>query len=171
MNTPVLNRIGRKRQTKKQGPAIFGKTPGSFRLCLYLFLCLIFFSLSLIAQTSGPPIKTLVVTGQNYHNWKLTSAALQQMLEDTGLFQVDIAVSPPAKAKMKSFRPDFAPYRLVVLDYSGDAWPASTRKAFEAYVKNGGGVVVYHSANNSFPDWPEYNEVIGLAGWGERTER
>ena len=129
------------------------------------------FSPALNAQNPAPPIKTLIVTGQNYHPWKATSAALKQMLEDTGLFQVDIAVSPPAKANMKAFKLNFAAYRLVVLDYSGDAWPSSTQKAFAAYVKNGGGVVVYHSANNTFPKWPEYNEIIGLAGWGERTDK
>lgn len=171
MNTSALKRIGTKRPTKNRGAAIFRKISRSFSLCLCLFLCLILSSLNLIAETSSPPIKTLVVTGQNYHNWKLTSAALKQMLEDTGLFQVDIAVSPPAKANMKSFHPGFSSYSLVVLDYSGDAWPAATRKSFAAYVKNGGGVVVYHSANNSFPDWSEYNEIIGLAGWGERTEK
>jgi type 1 glutamine amidotransferase len=32
-------------------------------------------------------------------------------------------------------------------------------------VRKGGGVVVYHAADNSFPNWPEYNEIIGL-GWG-----
>jgi uncharacterized protein len=38
------------------------------------------------------------------------------------------------------------------------------------YVQNGGGVVVYHAADNAFPDWPEYNEIIGLGGWGDRDE-
>jgi uncharacterized protein len=117
------------------------------------------------------PIRTLIVTGQNYHPWKMTSEALKQILEDTGLFQADIVVSPPAKADNRGFKPNFAAYRLVVLDYSGDDWPAATRKAFAAYVKNGGGVVVYHSADNAFPKWPEYNEIIGLAGWGERTDK
>lgn len=128
-------------------------------------------SLVLNAQTGGAPIKALIITGQNYHPWKMTSEALKQMLEDTGLFRADIAVSPPAKADMKSFRPDFSAYRLVVLDYSGDDWPAATQKAFVSYVKAGGGVVVYHSADNTFPKWPEYNEIIGLAGWGERTDK
>ena len=64
----------------------------------------------------------------------MTSEALKLMLEDTGLFQVDIAVSPPAKGNMKAFKPDFAAYRLVVLDYSGDDWPAATQKAFVSYV-------------------------------------
>jgi len=167
MNASTIKRIGAKRTIRKRGTAIFGKISRSFSLCLYL----VFSSLNLTAQASTPPIQTLIVTGQNYHDWKLSSAALKQMLEDTGLFQVDIAVNPPAKADRKVFQPNFAPYRLVVLDYSGDRWPSSTRKAFVNFVKNGGGVVVYHSANNSFPDWPEYNEIIGLAGWGGRSEK
>jgi type 1 glutamine amidotransferase len=38
-------------------------------------------------------------------------------------------------------------------------------------VKNGGGFVVIHAANNAFGDWPEYNEMIGLGGWGGRNEK
>ena len=146
------------------------RTISSAVLALFILLPT-FLSPALSAQNGAPPIKALIVTGQNYHPWKVTSAALKQMLEDTGLFQADIAVSPPAKASLKAFKPNFAAYQLVVLDYSGDDWPSSTQKAFTAYVKNGGGVVVYHSANNTFPEWPEYNEIIGLAGWGERTDK
>ena len=138
---------------------------------LAVFLLAGTFSPLLNAQVPSPPVKAVIITGQNYHPWKITSEALKQMLEDTGLFQADIVASPPAKADMKAFRPDFAAYGLVVLDYSGDDWPVSTQKAFVSYVKNGGGVVVYHSANNTFPKWPEYNEIIGLAGWGERTDK
>ena len=146
------------------------RTISSAVLALFILLPT-FLSPALSAQNGAPPIKALIVTGQNYHPWKVTSAALKQMLEDTGLFQADISVTPPAKASMRGFRPNFAAYQLVVLDYSGDDWPSSTQKAFTAYVKNGGGVVVYHSANNTFPKWPEYNEIIGLAGWGERTDK
>jgi uncharacterized protein len=140
-------------------------------MSVLFILVLAVLSPALQAQNAAGPIKALIVTGQNYHPWKMTSEALKQMLEDSELFQVDIAISPPAKADMKAFNPDFSAYRLVVLDYSGDAWPASTQKAFVSYVKNGGGVVVYHSALTSFPQWPEYNEIIGLAGWGERTDK
>jgi type 1 glutamine amidotransferase/HEAT repeat protein len=122
-------------------------------------------------QTSPPFLKALIVTGQNFHDWRTSSAALKQMLEDTGLFQVDIAVSPPAGENMKNFRPSFQDYRLAVLDYSGDSWPRPTQKSFVDFVKSGGGVVVFHSANNAFPDWPEYNEIIGLGGWGNRNEK
>jgi len=33
----------------------------------------------------------------------------------------------------------------------------------------GGGLVVIHAANNSWGDWPEYNKMIGLGGWGDRN--
>ena len=32
-------------------------------------------------------------------------------------------------------------------------------------------VVVYHAADNSFPAWKEYNEMIGVGGWGGRNEK
>jgi type 1 glutamine amidotransferase len=72
---------------------------------------------------------------------------------------------------MSSFRPDFSKYRLVVLDYTGDTWPDETNAAFLKFVKSGGGVVVYHAADNAFPEWKEYNKIIGLGGWGNRTEK
>ncbi len=31
--------------------------------------------------------------------------------------------------------------------------------------------MVVHAANNSFPMWPAYNKMIGLGGWGDRTEK
>ena len=36
------------------------------------------------------------------------------------------------------------------------------RTAFAAHVRRGGGFVSYHAANNAFPEWPEYNEMIGI---------
>jgi HEAT repeat protein/type 1 glutamine amidotransferase len=122
-------------------------------------------------QDTAQFIKALIITGQNNHDWKTSSAALKQILEDTGLFQVDLAVSPPAGASLKNFSPRFSSYKLVVLDYNGDLWPPATRKSFVEFVKSGGGVVVYHSADNAFAGWPEYNEIIGLAGWGNRDEK
>jgi uncharacterized protein len=135
----------------------------------FLFLTLPF---SYVAgQDSSPQINALIITGQNNHNWKTSSTVLKQILEETGLFKVDIVISPPAGSDRQSFRPDFHAFKVVILDYNGDPWPPATRKAFVAYVKNGGGVVVYHAADNAFPSWPEYNEIIGLGGWGNRNEK
>jgi type 1 glutamine amidotransferase len=32
-------------------------------------------------------------------------------------------------------------------------------------------VVAVHAANNAFPGWPAYNEMMGVGGWRGRTER
>jgi len=116
-------------------------------------------------------LKALIVTGQNNHNWQVSSPILKLMLQETGLFKVDIAKSPEHGENMDSFRPNFSGYNVVVLDYNGDLWPDATQKAFVEYVRNGGGVVVYHAADNSFPGWKQYNEITGLGGWRGRNEK
>ncbi|MEN6493155.1 MAG: ThuA domain-containing protein [Thermoguttaceae bacterium] len=120
---------------------------------------------------AAPPYKALIVDGQNGHDWKGTTPSLKQLLEETKLFTVDVATSPAAKQDMSGFKPDFAAYNVVVLNYQGDEWPAATKTAFVDYVKNGGGVVVFHFACAAFPKWKEYNEIIGLGGWGGRNEK
>ncbi len=126
----------------------------------------------LIACTAAArkPIKTLIITGQNNHNWQVSHVVLKEILENSGLFKVDIALSPEKGQDMSNFILDFKPYSLVVLDYNGDSWPEETKTRFVDYAKNGGGIVVYHAADNAFPDWYEYNKIIGLGGWEGRNE-
>jgi len=117
------------------------------------------------------PIKTLIVDGQNNHPWAATTPPLEKMMEDSGLFTVDVATTPPKGQDMSGFKPDFAAYDLVVMNYTGDRWPEETNAAFERFVADGGGLVIYHAADNAFPDWPAYNEMIAVGGWGGRDEK
>ena len=75
-----------------------------------------------------------------------------------------------AVAEWEQWRPDFASYDVVVSKYNGDLWPEPVQKSFEDYVKGGGGFVSVHAANNAFPQWSAYNEMIGVGGWGGRSE-
>ena len=117
---------------------------------------------------AAAPHKALIVDGQNGHDWKSTTPVLKKLLEETGLFTVDVATSPPRRGDMSGFKPKFSDYNLVVSNYQGDAWPEETKKAFVEYVRGGGGVVIYHFALAAFPDWKEFNRIIGLGGWGGR---
>jgi type 1 glutamine amidotransferase len=131
-------------------------------------------SLLLLLAASAPAadkIKVLLVDGQNNHKWMETSPVIKQRLEETGLFAVDTATSPVKGGDMASFRPKFASYRVVVSNYNGEDWSAATMADFEAFVRGGGGFVSVHAADNSFPKWPAYNEMIALGGWGDRTEK
>lgn len=120
---------------------------------------------------AAPPYKALIVDGQNGHDWKSTTPVLKQILEETGLFTVDVATSPPKGEDMSNFKPDFAAYDVVVSNYQGDPWPEQTKQALVDYVRGGGGLVIYHFACAAFPDWKEYNEMMGLGGWGGRNEK
>jgi uncharacterized protein len=61
----------------------------------------------------------------------------------------------------------------VICNFGWNAapWPDATQANFDAFMKKGGGLVVIHAADNSFPNWPAYNQMIGLGGWGDRTEK
>ena len=117
------------------------------------------------------PLKALIVDGQNNHNWEATTPVLRSLLKETGLFIVDVATSPAKGQPMDDFRPDFAKYDAVVCNYTGDEWPQATQDALVEYMDNGGGLVIFHAADNAFPKWKEWNEMIGVGGWGGRDEK
>ena len=135
--------------------------------------------LGLAAQTlhAADKLKALIVDGQNNHDWKRTTPVLKWILEDSGRLTVDVSTTPPSGTRSsqadawKQWRPLFRNYDVVVCNYNGDSWPQEVKTDFVQYVGNGGGLVVVHAADNSFPDWPEYNEMIGLGGWGGRNEK
>ena len=117
------------------------------------------------------PLKALIVTGQNNHNWPVSHIALQLILQQSDMFDCDIAQTPAKGGDMSKFNPNFEAYDVVVLDYNGDRWSKQTDEAFLRYVKAGGGVVIYHAADNAFAEWEEFNRIIALGGWEGRNEK
>jgi type 1 glutamine amidotransferase len=113
----------------------------------------------------------LIVDGQNNHAWQETTPLIQRTLERCGKFRVDVTTSPAAGEEMGGFQPKFSEYDVVVSNYNGDPWSEQTQQAFEKYVAGGGGFVCVHAADNSFPNWQAYNRMIGLGGWGGRSEK
>jgi len=134
-------------------------------------------------------IRVLIVDGQNNHNYKAMTPFMKEQLEKSGLFAVDVSTSPPAapqppkgkeetpeqkearekkaaelKEQWEKWRPSFKDYKVVLSNYNGEKWPADVNTAFEEYVRGGGGFLVIHAANNAFPGWKEYDQMIGL-GW------
>ena len=117
-------------------------------------------------------IKVLLIDGQNNHNWKQTTPVLVEALESSGAFDVTVSTTPPNKAPKKAWakwNPEFSAYDVVVSNYNGQPWPEKVRKNFEKFVRGGGGFVSVHAADNSFPEWKAYNEMIGVGGWYGRV--
>ncbi len=119
-------------------------------------------------QSAVRPIRVLVVDGFSNHDWRQTTMLIRGILERAGGFDVSVSTSPekaddPAWA---SWRPRFADYDVVVQnanDYGGGpAWPEPVRHRFERFVRDGGGVYIFHSAENAFVGWKAYEEMVGL---------
>jgi len=146
------------------------------RSLAFVLLIAMMFSASSSAPQAAGPIAVMLIDGESggpWHKWQLTTPVLKKELEDSGLFKVDVVTAPAATGELTGFKPVFSNYRVVVLNYDApdDRWPADLKKSFEDYVSNGGGVVIVHAADNAFPGWQAYSEMIGIGGWRGRTEK
>jgi type 1 glutamine amidotransferase len=126
-----------------------------------------------VAAPAAPPIMAMILDGQSggtYHAWQQVTPVLKKQLEDTGLFHVDVVTSPVSTGDFSNFKPDFTKYQVVVSNYDAPDWPADLKASFERYVTNGGGFVSVHAADNAFPGWKAYNDMIGVGGWRGRNQ-
>lgn len=119
--------------------------------------------------------RVMIVDGESggpYHRWQVTTPVLKKMLIETGLFTVDVATAPSTNGQLAGFAPDFGGVGAVVMNYDApdDRWTTGLKNAFEHYVRDGGGLVIVHAADNAFPDWKAYNAMIGVGGWRDRRE-
>ncbi len=145
---------------------------------------------------AADPINVLILDGQNNHgDGPKTTVMMKRILEETGRFEVAIArtrflwkgeerlqefpledgreyQSLPQPKADPEYRPEFAKFDVVINNFGWGAadLPDATRQDLEAFVGRGGGLVVVHAANNSWPSWEAYNRMIGLGGWGDRDE-
>jgi len=172
-----------------------------YKICLCLFLSTMIScspqNQSQLKTSSKATLKALIIDGQNNHDmWPKITVMMKDYLLETELFTVDIArtkytwkgddlldafaIDGLQKTEAldhpkydPGFNPDFSKYDVVVSNFGWNAapWPEKTQKAFENYIQNGGGLVVVHAADNSFPEWTAFNQMIGLGGWGGRTEK
>lgn len=131
---------------------------------------------SAASASAAEKLKLLIVDGQNNHNWRAMTPPMKATLEKTGRFTVDVATTPDKNASPEawsSFRPDFSKYGVVLSNYNGETWPKEVQDGLERFVRDGGGLAIIHAANNPFPEWKAFNEMIGLgwrkADYGERV--
>jgi uncharacterized protein len=129
-----------------------------------------------LAKPAATTIRVMILDGESagaYHQWKLVTPVLKKELNDTGLFQVDVVTAPPAGGDFTGFKPDLGKYQAIVFNYDApdERWPADLKTSFEKYMQGGGGFVSVHAADNAFPGWTAFNEMIGIGGWRGRTEK
>lgn len=148
--------------------------------CL-MFACCFGIGPDLSAQDSEHPIRVLILTGRNNHNWEETTPALQKLLETSGPFRVDTTVPPAGLTEENLDR-----YDVILSNWNSwgggskeveAEWTAEVRRAYLDFVRNGGGHVTVHAGGSSFYEgWPEYRRValvfwdLGNTGHGRQRE-
>jgi len=116
----------------------------------------------------APKIRVLIVDGYNNHDWRQTTAMIQAILAQSDLFDVSVSTAPakPGDPAWATWRPKFSDYDVVIQncnDYQHpNVWPEPVQKDFENFVRNGGGVYIFHGAENAFLGWTEYEKMVAL---------
>ena len=150
-------------------------------LLIYLRLVLALVFLCSICVAGIRPEKknlsVLIIDGINNHDWETATRALKSILTSTGRFTVDISTTPSREASKEAWdnwRPRFSKYKAVLVNFNGGhkddgiRWPQEVEQSLEQYVRSGGGLIIFHAANNAFLRWAAYNEMIGL-GWRDKS--
>jgi type 1 glutamine amidotransferase len=130
------------------------------------------------AEAGDKKIRVVIIDGWNNHQWPLTTPIMKKALEDSGKFTVEISTSPkrnqekliPADWKSGPFPPDLSKFDVLLSNYNGPAWPMELQKSIDENLKAGKiGLAIVHAANNSFGNWNEYRQMVGMGWYGANT--
>lgn len=119
-------------------------------------------------ESEDGPIKVMILTGRNNHEWDETTAALVKMYQSATVFEVTV-----------TYEPDTLTYDIIkdydLLVGNWNNWPENEAKwdpvqeeAFRRFVENGGGTVFFHAGGSSYYSSDIYHE-IALGRWGPQT--
>ncbi|MBW8865642.1 MAG: ThuA domain-containing protein [Verrucomicrobia bacterium] len=131
-------------------------------------LVALFFAASLLASAADSKIRVLIVDGFSNHDWQQTTAYIRSILAPSGLFDVTVSTAPQTTnaADWAAWCPKFSAYDVVIQTCNdinhGPKWPGPVQKDFEDFARKGGGVYIFHSAENAFVGWKEYERMVGL---------
>jgi hypothetical protein len=116
---------------------------------------------------AGPPganhpdrIQVLIITGQNPHDWRATTASMRKTLDESLKFESrEIDEFRGGTAEM------LAPYALIIMNYYDGRKDArfgeKTDQALADFVRSGKGLVLYHLSLGAFDGWTDYEKMSG----------
>ncbi len=143
------------------------------KICSLLLVSFIAISIACITgcsmiHTGDKPIRILILSGKNNHEWQKTTPVLIRIFQDRDVFSTQVTNNP----ETLSFNA-LKKYDVIVSNWN--FWPDSSLRMisrwesdFLRYVSEGGGVVFFHAGATSFYDWDAYHGV-GIGRWGKET--
>jgi type 1 glutamine amidotransferase len=136
-----------------------------FWLCL---LTSLFTGILEMGHAGAMKIRVLIVDGFSNHDWQQTTSLIRGILSSNGLFDVSVSTTPQAtnNPAWDTWRPKFTDYDVIIQTCNdinhGPKWPEPVKRDFESFVQKGGGIYIFHSAENAFVGWKEYERMVGL---------
>jgi len=109
------------------------------------------------ATEQTKPLRVLILSGRNNHDWRKTTPVLHQMYNNSIRFAADVTEDPTTCTADV-----LAEYDVVVSnwcawpDVNGRQWGPEVEKAFVDFVRGGKGFALFHAASATFHNWPEY---------------
>src|SRR5450631_4451548 len=131
------------------------------------------FLLLIHSAFAADPVRVLIFSGRNNHDWRSTTPYLQKLMQDTRRFDVRVTEMPQGISARSLETTD-----LLVLDYCGPRWGDTAERAVLDFVSSGKAVVAIHAASYPFgdapnldlsegkggllePPWAEYHKMVG----------
>jgi type 1 glutamine amidotransferase len=114
------------------------------------------------------PVKVLILSGKNNHEWQKTTPVLIRIFQDPDIFSTQVTNAPDTLtfSTLKKFD-------VIVSNWN--YWPDSSLRLsnswendFLRYVEEGGGLIAFHAGATSFYSWEAYHQ-IGIGRWGIQT--
>jgi type 1 glutamine amidotransferase len=111
------------------------------------------------AAAPGEPVKALIVTGVEYHDWRSTAPVLAAQLAQGGRI-VTYTVEDPHFLDSAAV----ARYDVIVLHFMNWQVPSpgeAARANLKQLIADGRGLVLVHFACGAWQDWPEFWDLAG----------
>lgn len=115
-------------------------------------------------SNANQPIRIVILSGQNVHDWQATTPCLERMYNDAGMFKVVEVVNDVSKVSADTF----AAGDVIVSNWTchpqmtGGPWTEAGKQAFADAVRSGKGLVQFHAASAACNDWADFQELSGL---------
>ena len=119
-----------------------------YLICLTALLCAESLAMSEENQKNVEKgaIRVLIVDGFGNHYWEQTTRLVRDILDSSGLFNIDVSTTPATKEAegWDTWRPHFSNYDVVIQSCNslggGPIWPREVESDLEAFVSQGGGL-------------------------------
>lgn len=135
-------------------------------LCLFVLSVLLFISCNSFKGNS--PIKLLILSGSNNHEWQETTSYLNRIFQESGNFETEITNQPDTLSCKYIKQFDAIVSNWNSWPENDLRWDKDLENGILNYLNEGGGLVFFHASTSVFYQWPEFRKIT-TASWEENT--